>query len=152
MERESFKHKNGFIILEDVTVGVCDHCGNRYYSAELLHAVACYWEENARKDRGGPRCSSYGDLNGARAPVTRRACASTTWKDSPGSARWDGRRLFQVGHGTMVEWSWAPLRRLIVGRVSDTSVWCGSGLARPTPGVDRLRRLAPPARPVRGRK
>ncbi|MCA1852312.1 MAG: YgiT-type zinc finger protein [Beggiatoa sp.] len=39
VERESFKHKNGFIILEDVTVSVCDHCGNRYYSADLLHAV-----------------------------------------------------------------------------------------------------------------
>ncbi len=37
--RESFKHKNGFIILEDVTIGVCDRCGNRYYSAELVRAV-----------------------------------------------------------------------------------------------------------------
>ena len=39
MERESFKHKNGFIVLEDVTVGVCEDCGNRYYSADLLHAL-----------------------------------------------------------------------------------------------------------------
>ena len=39
VERESFKHKNGFIILEDVTIGVCDRCGNRYYSADILHAV-----------------------------------------------------------------------------------------------------------------
>ena len=39
VERESFKHKNGFIILEDVVVGVCDQCGNRYFSAEILHAV-----------------------------------------------------------------------------------------------------------------
>ncbi len=39
VEREAFKHKNGFIILEDVTVGVCDTCGNRYYSADILHAV-----------------------------------------------------------------------------------------------------------------
>lgn len=37
--RESFKHKNGFIILEDVTIGVCDRCGNRYYSADILHTV-----------------------------------------------------------------------------------------------------------------
>ena len=35
----SFKHKNGFIILEEVVIGVCDHCGNRYYSADVLHAV-----------------------------------------------------------------------------------------------------------------
>ena len=38
-DRESFKHQNGFIILEDVVIGVCDRCGNRYYSADILHAV-----------------------------------------------------------------------------------------------------------------
>lgn len=36
---EGFKHKKGFIILEDVTVGVCDTCGNRYYGADVFHAV-----------------------------------------------------------------------------------------------------------------
>lgn len=39
VEREAFKHKLGFIILEDVTIGVCDLCGNRYYSADILHTV-----------------------------------------------------------------------------------------------------------------
>lgn len=39
VKREAFKHKNGFIILEDITVGVCDVCSNRYYSADILHAV-----------------------------------------------------------------------------------------------------------------
>lgn len=39
VEREAFKHKDGFVILEDVTIGVCDSCGNRYYSASLLHTV-----------------------------------------------------------------------------------------------------------------
>jgi YgiT-type zinc finger domain-containing protein len=39
IEREAFKHKKGFIILEDVVVGVCDACGTRYYSAAILHAV-----------------------------------------------------------------------------------------------------------------
>lgn len=39
VEREAFKHKSGFIILENVTIGVCDTCGNRYYSAAILHAV-----------------------------------------------------------------------------------------------------------------
>lgn len=39
VEREAFKHRNGFVILEDVVVGVCDLCGNRYYSADVLHAV-----------------------------------------------------------------------------------------------------------------
>jgi len=37
--REAFKHKRGFIILEAIVVGVCDSCGRRYYSAEILHAV-----------------------------------------------------------------------------------------------------------------
>jgi YgiT-type zinc finger domain-containing protein len=43
IKREAFKHKNGFVILEDVEIGVCDSCGNRYYSAEILrtvHAIA----------------------------------------------------------------------------------------------------------------
>ena len=39
IEREAFKHKNGFIILENITVGVCNLCGNRYYSADIIHAV-----------------------------------------------------------------------------------------------------------------
>lgn len=39
VEREAFKHKKGFIILEDVVIGVCDACGTRYYSADILHAV-----------------------------------------------------------------------------------------------------------------
>jgi YgiT-type zinc finger domain-containing protein len=39
VKREAFKHRDGFVILEDVTIGVCDHCGNRYYSASILHGV-----------------------------------------------------------------------------------------------------------------
>jgi YgiT-type zinc finger domain-containing protein len=37
--REAFKHKNGFVILEDIVIGVCDTCGNRYYTADIAHAV-----------------------------------------------------------------------------------------------------------------
>ena len=37
--REVFKHKLGFVLLENVVIGVCDECGNRYYSAEILHTV-----------------------------------------------------------------------------------------------------------------
>ena len=40
VKREAFKHKNGFVILEDVPIGVCDKCGTRYYHANLLHRVA----------------------------------------------------------------------------------------------------------------
>ena len=32
-------NKNGFVILEHITIGVWDVCGNRYYSADILHAV-----------------------------------------------------------------------------------------------------------------
>jgi len=39
VDREAFKHKNGFIILENVCIGVCDACGNRYYSSEVLRTV-----------------------------------------------------------------------------------------------------------------
>lgn len=39
VKREAFKHRDGFVILEDVTIGVCDTCGNRYYSAAILHTV-----------------------------------------------------------------------------------------------------------------
>ena len=39
VEREAFKHRGGFVILEDVPVGVCDNCGYRYYHSTLLHRV-----------------------------------------------------------------------------------------------------------------
>jgi YgiT-type zinc finger domain-containing protein len=37
--REAFKHRDGFVILEDVMIGVCNNCGNRYYSSDILHSV-----------------------------------------------------------------------------------------------------------------
>ncbi len=39
VEREAFKHSTGFVILENVVIGVCDRCGNRYYSADTLKQV-----------------------------------------------------------------------------------------------------------------
>ncbi len=39
VERETFKHENGFVILEDIEIGICDQCGSRYYSADILHTV-----------------------------------------------------------------------------------------------------------------
>lgn len=39
VDREAFKHKKGFVILGNVVIGVCDSCGSRYYSAEILHTV-----------------------------------------------------------------------------------------------------------------
>jgi len=43
VDREAFKHKAGFVILEEVTIGVCNQCGSRYYTADTLkrvHAIA----------------------------------------------------------------------------------------------------------------
>lgn len=37
--QEAFKHKKGFVILENVTIGVCDVCGNRYYRVDIIHTV-----------------------------------------------------------------------------------------------------------------
>lgn len=39
VDREAFKHKTGFVILEEVMIGVCDQCGSRYYTAETLKRV-----------------------------------------------------------------------------------------------------------------
>lgn len=39
VERESFKHKSGFIILEDVPIGICDRCGYRYYHSTILQRI-----------------------------------------------------------------------------------------------------------------
>lgn len=39
VDREAFKHKAGFVILEHIVIGVCETCGNRYYTADLLHTV-----------------------------------------------------------------------------------------------------------------
>jgi YgiT-type zinc finger domain-containing protein len=39
VEREVCKHKRRFVILEQLVIGVCDTCGNRYYTADILHTV-----------------------------------------------------------------------------------------------------------------
>jgi len=51
VEREVFKHRDGFVILENVPVGVCDKCGYRYYHASLLHRV----EEIMAKEKAPER-------------------------------------------------------------------------------------------------
>ena len=40
VEREALRHKGGFVILEDVPIGVCDKCGARYFNASILRRVA----------------------------------------------------------------------------------------------------------------
>ena len=39
VKQEVFKHRHGFVILENVPVGVCNKCGYRYYHSTLLHRV-----------------------------------------------------------------------------------------------------------------
>lgn len=36
VQREAFKHKVGFVILEKVPIGICDICGARYYHSTGL--------------------------------------------------------------------------------------------------------------------
>lgn len=51
VKEEAFKHKEGFVILEDVRIGVCDRCGNRYYSADTLKHVEAIATGEASADR-----------------------------------------------------------------------------------------------------
>jgi len=39
IEKEAFKHKRGFVIFENVPVGICDKCGYHYYNSKILHIV-----------------------------------------------------------------------------------------------------------------
>ena len=39
LKKEVFKHKNGFVMLENVPVGICDRCGYRYYHSIILQKV-----------------------------------------------------------------------------------------------------------------
>ena len=54
VKREAFKHRNGFVILENVPVGVCDKCGYRYYHSSLLRRA----EEIATKKEAPKRLES----------------------------------------------------------------------------------------------
>lgn len=39
VDREVFKYRQSFVILENVPVGICDTCGHRYYHSTLLRQV-----------------------------------------------------------------------------------------------------------------
>jgi YgiT-type zinc finger domain-containing protein len=51
VDREAFKHAYGFVILEQVPVGVCEKCGNRYYHASLLRRVEAIATGRAPTDK-----------------------------------------------------------------------------------------------------
>jgi YgiT-type zinc finger domain-containing protein len=54
VEREAFKAKCGFVILENLTIGICDKCGNRYYSAAILRQVQQIAAGKISPDRRDP--------------------------------------------------------------------------------------------------
>ncbi len=39
VNREPISHHRGIVVLQDVPVGVCDHCGAHYYAAPVLKRV-----------------------------------------------------------------------------------------------------------------
>ena len=40
VEREALRYRSGFVILEDVPIGICDTCGARYVDASVARRVA----------------------------------------------------------------------------------------------------------------
>jgi YgiT-type zinc finger domain-containing protein len=40
VDQEAFRHKDGFVVLEDVPIGICERCGARYFDASVLRRVA----------------------------------------------------------------------------------------------------------------
>ena len=49
VDREPISHHRGIVILENVPVGVCDHCGARYHAAEVLHRVESILKSGAHR-------------------------------------------------------------------------------------------------------
>lgn len=39
LDREPVSHHRGIVVLENVPIGVCDHCGAHYYAAPVLKRV-----------------------------------------------------------------------------------------------------------------
>lgn len=54
VEQEVFKHKNGFVMLENVPVGICDNCGYRYYHSTILKRVDEIAEDKSSPKRTEP--------------------------------------------------------------------------------------------------
>ena len=40
VEREILRHKGGFVLLEDVPIGICEKCGARYFDASVVRRAA----------------------------------------------------------------------------------------------------------------
>ena len=49
VDREALRHKQTFVILEDVPIGVCDQCGARYFDARIrVNQSARFGSRNIR--------------------------------------------------------------------------------------------------------
>ena len=63
VDKEVFKHKKGFVILENVPVGICDTCGYRYYHSTILKRVDEVAETTGSERRTEPiPVARYADL------------------------------------------------------------------------------------------
>jgi YgiT-type zinc finger domain-containing protein len=54
VKKEVFKHKSGFVMLEDVPIGICDSCGYRYYHSSILKKVEEIAEGKQAPERTEP--------------------------------------------------------------------------------------------------
>lgn len=54
VKKEIFKHNNGFVMLENVPVGICDKCGYRYYHSTILRRVSEIAEGKRAAERTEP--------------------------------------------------------------------------------------------------
>ena len=51
VKKEIFKHKTGFVMLEEIPVGICDTCGYRYYNSAILKRVEEIAEDKHMAER-----------------------------------------------------------------------------------------------------
>lgn len=51
VDREPINHHRGIVILENVPIGICDHCGAHYYAADVLRRA----EAVLKSDNGAQR-------------------------------------------------------------------------------------------------
>ncbi|MCP4216386.1 MAG: YgiT-type zinc finger protein [bacterium] len=54
VEKEVFKHKSGFVMLENVPIGICDTCGYRYYHSKIVKRVDEISEGKGKTNRTVP--------------------------------------------------------------------------------------------------
>jgi len=51
LDREPISHHRGIVILENVPIGVCDHCGAHYYAASVLKRAEAVLTSGASPER-----------------------------------------------------------------------------------------------------